>query len=545
MITINSIKSRILIFAILATLIPSAGLGLLSFWQNETMLADNVTHQLRMLAGDTTRELEFWLKERVDSLRALASSDAVINGISHQSTASPDAAEKSRKMLPHYLRLVQEKLDPLLELSALDANGQVVASSTDAPTTVSLPKPWPKNAAMEGIIVDPPHWNETRASATFALAVPVLSLDDQILGSLVAIVDLGSIQPRLDFASKPSPGNILLLDLAGRPLLTTHSSITGLAPLDDQVLQRLRARGGETMAYDDPQRHKVLGLAQIPRTLPLIVVAERNHKEIYRAWALFRNLFLASLAGLTLLVALVGWRMGRSIVTPLVRLTRAADRIAGGDLAVQLPVVKHDEIGHLTQVFNQMTDKLRHSREEIEAASLVLQQQNQRLETLSITDNLTGLYNRNKLNAILADQLARYRRHQHPFTVLMLDIDHFKVLNDTHGHLAGDEVLKSAARTISHAIRSVDYVARYGGEEFVVVLPETTTTTAHELAERIRSQVQGSRCQFDDQSLMVTMSIGVAGVRDNDETADEVIARADHALYEAKRAGRNQVHCAL
>ena len=192
-----------------------------------------------------------------------------------------------------------------------------------------------------------------------------------------------------------------------------------------------------------------------------------------------------------------------------------------------------------------MATSLRHGHEEVEATSLALQKQNQQLETLSITDSLTGLYNRKKLNEILADQLARYKRHHHTFAVLLLDIDHFKALNDSHGHLAGDQVLKSVAKTLSHSIRSVDYAARYGGEEFVIVLPETSTSTAQELAERIRAQIQSDSYQFNDQSLKVTLSIGVAGIRDSDETADAVIARADQMLYEAKRAGRNQVHCAI
>lgn len=542
--TVTRIKNRILIFAILATLIPSVGLGLLSFWQNETMIAENVTHQLRMLASDTGRELEFWRRERVDELRTLSSSDAVINGISQSSAASTDGAAQTPQALPHYLRLVQEKLDRQLELTVLDATGQVVASSADAPTLVSLPDPWPQNAATEGVIIDPPHWNKTHANPTLTLAVPVLSLDNKILGALVAVVNLGGVQTRLGSASDASIGDVVLLDLTGRPLLDTHTPVTELSRLDVRVLQRLRAQDGEPMTYRGHRNREVLGLVKIPRTLPLIVVAERDRDEIYQAWVPFRNLFLTLLGGLTCLVALVGWRIGRSIVTPLERLTTAADRIAAGDLALQVPVVRHDEIGHLTHVFNQMTDNLRHSHEAVEAANLVLQKQNRLLEKLSITDSLTGLYNRKKLDDILAEQLARYNRHHHRFAVLMLDIDHFKDMNDTYGHLAGDEVLKNVATTLSRSVRNVDYVARYGGEEFVIVLPETTTSIARELAERICIQMRNSSCAFNGQTLVATLSIGVAGVRDGDETPDAVIARADHMLYEAKSAGRNRVHCA-
>ena len=131
--------------------------------------------------------------------------------------------------------------------------------------------------------------------------------------------------------------------------------------------------------------------------------------------------------------------MGRSIVLPLQKLIAAADRIAEGDLEVRLAATRIDELGHLTLVFNQMADRLRQSHAEIMAANQAMQQQNQVLETLSITDSLTGLYNRSKLDAILSDRFARFRRTQREFTLLMMDIDHFKTLNDTYGHVTGDE----------------------------------------------------------------------------------------------------------
>ncbi len=543
MIAVSSIKSKILIFAVLATLIPSAGLGLLSFWQNETMIADNVTHQLRVLAGDTRRELEFWLKERVDGLRTLSNSNTVINGIAqHNDTADGDNA---LQMLPHYLRLVEQKLDALLQLTVLDASGKQVASSAQTGAVVSLSAPWPEDAATKGVVIDAPHWDSSAHTATFSLAVPVLSLDDKIIGALVAVVDLNSVAPTLKHRSDISAGYVVLMDRAGRPLLDTLARSSELSPLESRTVQRLIQHQGQPIVYERPLTGEVLGLADTAGTLPLLVVAERDRDEIYQAWTAFRNLFLSLLGGLTLLVALIGWGMGRSIVTPLERLTGAADRVAAGDLEIALPVTRRDEIGRLTRVFNQMTEHLRHSHAQVEAANQALQQQNQLLERLSITDNLTGLYNRKKLDDILTDQLARYERHRHPFAVLLLDIDHFKALNDSYGHLAGDEVLKSVAHILTQSIRSVDYAARYGGEEFVIVLPETNTATARDLAERICGAIRDKCCQFEGQSLAVTLSIGVAGIRDSDKNIEAIIARADEVLYAAKHAGRNRVHCAL
>jgi diguanylate cyclase (GGDEF)-like protein len=541
---LNSIRSKILVFAILATLIPSLGLGLLSFRQNEALIGDNVGRELRALASYASRELELWINERVHDVRALSTSNSVIDGLSAVVRPRAGRTGTNPQALAHYLRSVQEKLDPLLELTVVDAGGHVVASSAAAPATVTLPQSWPQSVLTEGVVIVPPHWDTGRATAALSVAVPVLSFDNELLGALVAVLDLRTAQPHLKSATKSPPGEVLLLDEGGRTLLSSHPEASALPPLNAALLQRLRAQPGEPMLYRGPTQREVIGLADVSAALPVTVVAERDRAEVYRGWVKLRNLFLMLVSGLALAVALVAYRLGRSIALPLQRLIGAADRIADGDLDVRLTIKQNDELGHLTQVFNQMVDKLRSSHAEVVAASQTLQQQNQLLETLSITDSLTGLYNRSKLDAILNDQIARYKRNQRPFAVLMLDIDHFKTLNDSRGHIAGDEVLAAVARILAQSIRSVDYAARYGGDEFVIILIDTPADSALETAERIRSHVASARYSAGDQSVTVTVSVGIAQWQPDDMVPTAVFARADQALYEAKRAGRNRVHCA-
>jgi diguanylate cyclase (GGDEF)-like protein len=164
---------------------------------------------------------------------------------------------------------------------------------------------------------------------------------------------------------------------------------------------------------------------------------------------------------------------------------------------------------------------------------------------LAVTDSLTGLYNRKKLDDILADQFARFRRNHRPFAILMLDLDNFKSINDNYGHAAGDEVLANVAAILKQSVRNIDYVVRYGGEEFVVVLVETALDAALDIAERIRSVVEIPRVGASNKLISITVSLGVTHSRDGDDGPEEALARADHALYEAKRAGRNQVQCAM
>ena len=168
---------------------------------------------------------------------------------------------------------------------------------------------------------------------------------------------------------------------------------------------------------------------------------------------------------------------------------------------------------------------------------------NARLEALAHTDSLTHLLNRRALTIRLVAELERVRRYNSPLTMLMIDLDHFKLVNDTFGHLVGDEVLRGLAMILQRSVRSVDMVARYGGEEFVVVLPETGETGAVAFAERIRQRAEQHNFEAArSATVRITVSIGVSCFPSpHVESAEDLFARADAALYRAKDRGRNQV----
>jgi len=156
-------------------------------------------------------------------------------------------------------------------------------------------------------------------------------------------------------------------------------------------------------------------------------------------------------------------------------------------------------------------------------------------------DPLTGLYNRRYLDETLRRELDRAGREGHPLSILMVDVDHFKRLNDTYGHPAGDEVLRTLGRLLQHHARSSDIPCRYGGEEFVVVLPDMPLEAARKRAERVRQDFADLRIAFGGAELVATLSIGVSSYPGHGNTADELIRAADLALYEAKQSGRNRV----
>ena len=160
----------------------------------------------------------------------------------------------------------------------------------------------------------------------------------------------------------------------------------------------------------------------------------------------------------------------------------------------------------------------------------------------ALTDVLTKVPNRRAFDVELGRQHAQFQRYGHVFSLLMLDIDHFKKINDQHGHAAGDYVLEEVAKTILKAIREYDLAARFGGEEFAVILPNTKLTDAVIVAERLRADVQDLRLSAANKPIPVTASIGVAVVT-MDDSSSSLLERADQGLYAAKRGGRNMVQC--
>ena len=167
-----------------------------------------------------------------------------------------------------------------------------------------------------------------------------------------------------------------------------------------------------------------------------------------------------------------------------------------------------------------------------------------KLRHMAATDPLTKLFNRRHMIESAERELARFQRNQHPIGVLLLDIDHFKVVNDSHGHDVGDKVLVEVANSIKAELRTQDLIARWGGEEFLAILPDTNLEQARASAERVRQALMQQRWCFDGKSVAITISVGVSEAEEGDELIN-VIKRADKALYRCKDNGRNRVEVCL
>jgi diguanylate cyclase (GGDEF)-like protein len=172
--------------------------------------------------------------------------------------------------------------------------------------------------------------------------------------------------------------------------------------------------------------------------------------------------------------------------------------------------------------------------------SIAIRRYQRRISALATTDTLTELPNRRGFDLLANQALQEAKRNNSPLNALLIDIDHFKNLNDTYGHLGGDEVLRSFARHLRDSMRQSDIICRWGGEEFIILLKDTDSATAQLLAEKIRAQTELNLYPFAGVNLHTTISLGLTELR-QEETLDQLIGRADRALYRAKESGRNRL----
>lgn len=531
---LDSIRNRILFFAVLATLIPSLLTTWIAYSHIQQSLNAKITEEMESASTQSARELGLWLKERLYELRVFASSYLVTENLEDRSRGA-SARSPAVRRLTDYLNSVRERFADYVELMVVDPQGAVVATSARQVRQIQMPRGWTEEVLSDNAAMGDPYRDTTLGAALLVVAVPIHVPSTRFLGAFTAKLNLSSMDQILRRYGPSDSGRVYLVSSEGE-IVTGRATGSGTR-LTIASMQRLTARDGSLATYRGYDGEQVVGSMRTEPTLRWSVVAEAPASLAFRQVSQLRNTMLLLVAALLVGVGLIAYFLGLFIVRPLQRLTRGASKVAAGNLDVDLPVLSGGEVGSLTQVFNNMVVRLRVGREALDAANETLRRKNEELERLSVTDGLTGLYNRRRLMEAVNDEARRSQRLKHTFALLMVDVDHFKKYNDSFGHPAGDGVLARVAAILREATREVDLVARYGGEEFLVMLPETGMPEAQEIAERIRARI----AEENFPGRRMTVSIGVAEFPLHGDTPEQVIAAADEALYEAKREGRDKV----
>jgi diguanylate cyclase (GGDEF)-like protein len=542
---LRSIKSKIIVFALLATLIPSVTMGWLSYRNSRRSIDEKIVQELTSLTSHVSREIELWLKKRSYEIRVLSSSYEVSENL--ETLNRLEDGDPGRVLalgrLADYLGSIGEKFADYEEIFVADVAGKTVATSTLPAGARGLAEGWLARAWGTETIFGHAYWDEPLEAGVMVVAVPVRSATGALLGAMGAKVNFAGLDEILASYVEDPSHELFVVTTDGRVLASSGDlDAPFMTPeLAADSAARLFSREMTPHEYQSLRGTEVLGAL---RTVPEVewgVLAQKNRAMAYAAILKLRNITLTLLAAVLLIIGLVAHLLGVTIVLPLRRLTRGATKIADGDLDVTLPAFGHSEVGYLTGVFNEMAVRLRKFRDENAAINRALREKNDELRALSITDSLTGLYNRAQLPELLDKELARSRRHRHPFSMLMIDIDHFKQFNDTHGHQAGDEMLMSVSGIIRAFVRASDVAVRYGGEEFLILLTETGPEGALTFAKSLRGKVEEIRWQGQPA---VTISIGVASFPHHGNEVEAIIRQADAALYRCKRGGRNQARLA-
>lgn len=234
--------------------------------------------------------------------------------------------------------------------------------------------------------------------------------------------------------------------------------------------------------------------------------------------------------------------IAKGVVRPLQTIIAAANRIGRDPAITQLPRVTGSlEIVQLSSALRSLLRRAGAAEQQVIENSSQHAKDVSTLRHLAETDALSGLLNRRGFSLLADDAFSLYRRYERPLAVLILDIDLFKSVNDTYGHVAGDTVIRSVATALTKTLRASDKVARFGGEEFVVLVHEVDAAGIITVAQNLRRAVEALTIEHQDHRIEVTVSVGGAMARRSDEDVQEVIERADSALYRAKAAGRNRV----
>ena len=578
--SIHSLKTRLALTFALLTFVLTAVFGFI--------IGKSATRQVEREIGRSLAELAFQMQDKLDrgmferfrDIQIAANLDVLLD---------KQVSERARRA---WLEALQSTFTDYLWIGLVDVQGEVLVSTNDIWKGINVAEQDWFQRGLEGPFIGDVHKAELKPLLSsdqdaesvrlLDIAVPVMTADGMTVGVLGAQLSWAWAQnvrnSVLEPFDAPESVEMLVLDRAGRILL-------GPPELEDNKLDLESvqvARAGENRYFierwpDDKKYLTGVSRSDGHRSYPglgwLVLVRQNVATAFAPAAYLQQQIFVWGTVVGALFTGLGWWFAGR-IAKPLIVISQAAERIRQGDTLSRLPTVSgYAEVVTLSRSLGALVTKLTKSDVALEALNQSLErrvqertqellqinsvlqaeiEERQRVErererliaelrTMAETDNLTGALNRRSFFARANQEMLRAKRFGRSLAVIMLDVDHFKRVNDTYGHRVGDEVIRSVVACCRSSIREIDFLGRYGGEEFMILAQEVDDQMALLLAERLRENIENMSITTDKGEISVTVSFGIAVIREEMVDVAALINRADAALYEAKRAGRNRV----
>ena len=543
-----SLQAKLLAVILLCALAPVLGIGAYLMRLNQKTLGEKVSETLDSHLLRRGAALNIWMGDRLKEAARWSASFVVYEAL--QSLSGPAASPRAQRDLVEYLESLLAHYRVYESLFIVDPQGKVVAATREEQLEDWMAALLPANTTSTTTIVSPVRTSTFLGRPTMAILQPIapgLEGRGRVIGYFVMRLDLRELETVLaENATPVTPAAWLLDDDGGVMAREGKISATPGEPFPVAIPEAI-----DTLRFLEQNINGVNTVIALRPTIPPpsgFLAATVDSSVAYGELRRSQEKIVASGLAAILVIVAISYLASRGILRPISLLSQGAKRVAAGDLDVYLPVSGRDEIAALTLAFNDMANKINEGRVRLEAAhdelartNEGLKAANRALETLAITDGLTSLYNHRHFQDSLEKDLRKCEQQGRPLSLMLIDIDHFKVFNDRWGHQEGDAALRRVAAQAMKGIRPSDMAFRYGGEELAVLMPSCAKEQAAELADKLRMAVRDNAQRpgvFGDR---LTVSVGVAAFPEDGKTPRALVDAADAALYTAKAEGRDRI----
>jgi len=547
-----SLRAKLTLSLAILAIFPLLISAWIFFLSAEKALTNSTLSGLNLSAEYKEGEIFLYLETLKTNARDFAS-----DGFIRSTLAQLPKAALSVDKLNYHLRYNKLPIqDDLLFIDVLDIRGNTVASSSTERIGLDQSKSIHYLKGRSRVYVsNVDYYSGNQLSG--AVAAPLTEQDkpSSIIGVLVnhyrmdKLSDLFSGKLLLNLGAQSlyrnlsGPEAVYLVNADGRVIANSSLEPTfnvGLK-INTRPVQQAQNLGLEASGiWENSQGILVAGVSNIIEIddFRFLLLAEKSLSASYKQIEKMKiqALYISILTVLVIIIA--SWLLAYFITTPLKNLITSIDTVASGKFDINVQGIRsRDEIGTLAKRFNVMARRLKTMQD-------AYIDQNKTLQELSIRDGMTGLYNHRHLIELGDNCVAEARRYNKPLSCVMLDIDHFKLVNDTFGHKFGDFVLTEFSQILKNQLRSADIVGRYGGEEFAVIMPETSVSDGIKVAEKIRLSIERHTFIQSGVEYKITVSLGIAQYDEQESEIMDILAKSDKALYQSKANGRNRVTAA-